>query len=112
MGLGVEQMMEELEQKNLQSSEADARYRSFIEIAHSPVVTCMQDGKIIIANQRAVDLFGLPRKELLGRNLLDFIIGEVSGKELFATSLVDGKLRPDIETSLRTVRGFRGRMIR
>ncbi|HZV82840.1 MAG TPA: DUF3365 domain-containing protein [Geobacteraceae bacterium] len=105
------EMMEELEQKNLQSSEADARYRSFIEIAHSAVVTCMHDGKIIIANQRAVDLFGLPRKELLGRNLLDFIIDEVSGKELFATSVVDGKLRPDIENSLRTVRGFRGRMI-
>ncbi|HZV82792.1 MAG TPA: DUF3365 domain-containing protein [Geobacteraceae bacterium] len=104
-------MMEELEQKNLQSSEADARYRSFIEIAHSAVVTCMQDGKIIIANQRAADLFGLPRKELLGRNILDFIIGEVSGKELFATSVVDGKLRPDVENSLRTVRGFRGRMI-
>ncbi len=106
------EMMEELAQRNQQSAEADARYRSFIEIAHSAVVTCLPDGRIIIANQKAVDLFGLPRKELLGRNLLDFISGGVSGKELFATSMVDGKLRPDVETSLRTVRGFRGRMIR
>lgn len=105
-------MMEELEQKNLQSAEADSRYRSFIEIAHSAVVTCLDDGKIIIANQKAADLFGLQRKELIGRNIFDFITGEAARKSLFAARLVDGKLKPDCETSMQTVRGFRGRTSR
>lgn len=105
-------MMTELEQKSLQSAEADARYRSFIEIAHSAVVTCLQDGKIIIANQRAADLFGLPRKELLGRDIFDFITGEAARKELFVTRLKDGKQHAAVETSLQTVRGFRGRTTR
>ncbi len=106
------EMMVELEQRNLQSSEADARYRSLMEMAGSAVVTCLQDGRIIIANQRAADLFGLPRKSVLGRNIFEFISGEGSGKELFAASMVDGKLRPDVESTMGTVRGFRGRTTR
>lgn len=105
-------MMAELEEKNLQTSEADARYRSFIEIAQSAVVTCLQDGRIIIANQRAAELLGQTRKELLGRNIFDFITGEAAREGLFATSLKDGKPHPDMETSFQMVRGFRGRTTR
>ena len=105
-------MMAELEEKNLQTSEADARYRSFIEIAQSAVVTCLQDGRIIIANHRAAELLGQTRKELLGRNIFDFITGEAAREGLFATSLKDGKPHPDMETSFQMVRGFRGRTTR
>jgi PAS domain S-box-containing protein len=105
-------MMAELDQKNLQSSEADARYRSFIEIARSAVVTCLEDGKIVIANQKAADLLGQQRRDLIGRNIFDFIVGEEPRRSLFATTLVEGKLKPNVETSLQTVRGFRGRTSR
>jgi len=105
-------MMVELAQRNLQSAEADARYRAFIEKAQSAVVTCLQDGKIIIANQRAADLFGLTRKELLGRSIFEFITGGGAREELFATTTEDGKLRLVTEESIQTVRGFRGKMTR
>lgn len=103
-------MMQELEQKNVQTSEADARYRSFIEMVPSAVVTCLQDGKIIIANQRAVKLFGLSRKDLLGKSIFDFISGESVRSELLATTQQDGKNRLLAENSLQTVRAFRGRL--
>lgn len=102
------EMMEELEQKNLQSSEADARYRSLIEIAHSAIVTCLQDGKIIIANQRAAQLFGTSRKELLGRNIFEFITDDSARKKLFDTRLKDGKTRLVSENSLQMVHGLHG----
>jgi len=105
-------MMAELAQRSLQSAEADARYRAFIEKAQSAVVTCLQDGKIIIANQRAADLFGLPRKELLGKSIFDFITGGSARQELLATTIVSGKIHLVTEESMQTVRGFRGRMTR
>lgn len=105
-------MMAELAQRSLQSAEADTRYRAFIEKAQSAVVTCLKDGKIIIANQRASDLFGLPRKELLGRSIFEFITGETARQELFATTTEEGKIRLVNEDSMQTVRGFRGRTTR
>ena len=65
-------MMEELERKIEQSRESEDRYRKFIEIAKSAVVTFMQDGKIVIANQKAEELFGLSRRELLGESVFNF----------------------------------------
>ena len=61
------EMMEELGRKTQQSRESEMRYREFIEVARSAVITFMQDGKIIITNQKAEDLLGLSRLELLGR---------------------------------------------
>jgi len=105
-------MMTELAQRNLQSAEADARYRAFIEKAQSAVVTCLQDGRIIIANQKAADLFGVPRKELLGRSIFDFFSGGSARDELFATTTENGKIQPVTDESIQTVRGFRGKMTR
>lgn len=97
-------LMQELEQKDQQSSEIDARYRSFIEMVPSAVVTCMQDGRIIMSNQRAEKLFGVPRKDLLGESIFDFIIDEAARNELFATYLKDGRIRLVKENSFQTVR--------
>jgi len=101
-------LMEELEQKNQQSSEANARYRSFIEMVPSAVVTCLQDGRIIISNQRAEKLFGVSRKDLLGKSIFEFITDEAVRNELFATSVKDGRVVMLAENSLQTVRRFRG----
>lgn len=103
-------LMQELEHKNQQSTAADARYRSFVEMVPSAVVSCFQDGRIIITNQRAEKLFGVSRKYLLGKSIYDFIPGEAAREELFATILKDGRIRMVKESSIRTVRGFRDRL--
>lgn len=67
-------MMEELEHKTLQRQESEERYRGMIEMAHSAIVTFMEDGKIVIANQEAERLFGLSRQELLGEKIYGFLV--------------------------------------
>jgi PAS domain S-box-containing protein len=67
------EMMEELSRKTLQSREADERYRRFIELSGSAVVTFLKDGKIVIANQKAESLFGRSRQSLLGESLFSFL---------------------------------------
>jgi len=66
-------MMEELSRRTLQSQEADERYRLFIELANSAVVTFLQDGKIVIANQKAESLFEQSRQSLLGESIFTFL---------------------------------------
>lgn len=68
------ELLAELERRTLQRTESDERYRNFIEIAQSPIVTFMADGKIVIANQKAERLFGLSKEELLGQSIYDFIV--------------------------------------
>jgi PAS domain S-box-containing protein len=66
-------MMDELARRTLQSREADERYRRFIELSDCAVVTFMQDGKIVIANQKAEALFGLSMRSLLGESIFSFL---------------------------------------
>lgn len=67
------ELMAELERRTRQRAESDERYRNFIEIAQSPIVTFLPDGKIVIANKKAEKLFGLSREELLGQCIFDFM---------------------------------------
>jgi PAS domain S-box-containing protein len=67
------ELMAELDRKTLQRKESEDRYRNFIEIAQSPIVTFMGDGKIVISNQRAEKLFGLTKQELLGQRIFEFM---------------------------------------
>jgi PAS domain S-box-containing protein len=66
-------MMDELARRTLQSREADERYRLFIELSGSAVITFLQDGKIVIANQKAESLFGQSRQSLLGESIFSFL---------------------------------------
>jgi len=66
-------LMAELDRKTIQRVESEDRYRNFIEIAQSPIITFMSDGKIVISNQKAEKLFGLSKQELLGQSIFDFI---------------------------------------
>jgi PAS domain S-box-containing protein len=66
--------MSELERRTLQKAESDERYRNFIEIAQSPIVTFVANGKIVISNQKAERLFGLSKDELLGQSIFDFMV--------------------------------------
>ncbi|WP_243374301.1 DUF3365 domain-containing protein [Geotalea sp. SG265] len=67
-------MMDELGRKRAQSRESEQRYREFIEVARSAVITFMTDGKIVITNQKAEELIGATRLELLGENIYDFFL--------------------------------------
>jgi len=67
------ELMAELDRKTVQRVESEDRYRNFIEIAQSPIVTFMSDGKIVISNQKAEKMFGLTKQELLGQSIFDFM---------------------------------------
>ncbi|KAA0891999.1 c-type heme family protein [Oryzomonas rubra] len=67
------ELMAELDRKTLQRKESEDRYRNFIEIAQSPIVTFVGDGKIVISNQKAEKLFGLTKQELLGQCIFEFM---------------------------------------
>jgi PAS domain S-box-containing protein len=67
------ELMAELDRKTVQRLESEDRYRNFIEIAQSPIVTFMADGKIVISNQKAEKLFGLTKQELLGQSIFEFM---------------------------------------
>jgi PAS domain S-box-containing protein len=67
------ELMAELDRRTAQRVESEDRYRNFIEIAQSPIITFMSDGKIVISNQKAEKLFGLTKQELLGQSIFDFM---------------------------------------
>ena len=85
------EMMEELDRKTAQSRESEERYRKFIEIAKSAVITFMQDGKIVITNQKAEELLGLSRQELLGEIIFNFFEDGEKLREAVAEYLRGGK---------------------
>jgi PAS domain S-box-containing protein len=102
-------MMDELGRKTAQSRESEQRYREFIEVARSPVLTFMTDGKIVISNQKAEELLGLSRLDLLGENAFEFFLERDRLKQEVNTYLDDvrkGK-RPAV-TSQHVVRGVAG----
>lgn len=104
------QMMEELERKILQSTESEERYRKFIEMARSAVVTFMEDGKIIISNQKAEELFGLSRQALLGENIFALLENGEALKNEVASFIREGKGAGVGETSMQRVRSIHGKI--
>jgi PAS domain S-box-containing protein len=104
-------LMEELGRKTLQSRDSEERYRKFIEMAKSAVVTFMEDGKIVISNQKAEELFGLSRQALLGEDFFTFIEAGAELRAGLAAYLQEGKGGGVGETVSRTVRNLNGEKI-
>ncbi len=104
-------LMEELGRKTLQSKESEDRYRRFIEIARSAVVTFMDDGKIVISNQKAEELFGLSRQALLGENIFKFIEDGEALRARLSADIREGGGEVPREVTRHTVRNFQGRAI-
>lgn len=104
-------LMEEMGRKTLQSRESEDRYRKFIEIARSAVVTFMEDGKIVISNQKAEELFGLSRQALLGGEIFKFIVDGEALRASMAACLREGEGSAGRETTRHTVRNFKGELI-
>ncbi|QSV46843.1 Tll0287-like domain-containing protein [Geobacter benzoatilyticus] len=88
LGAAFNEMMDELDIKTRQRMESEARYRNVLEMAQSAIVTFLADGKLVITNRRAEELFGLPKDELLGASIYTFLDD-------------GGVVRDDIESYLR-----------
>jgi PAS domain S-box-containing protein len=98
-------MMEELARRTLQTREADERYRLFIELSNSAVVTFLKDGKIVIANQRAESLFGRSRQSLLGESIFSFMEDESAVRNLLVPGVTGRE-----ERIRQKVRGSNGKV--
>jgi PAS domain S-box-containing protein len=76
-------LMEELDNRTVQSAEANERYRRLIELTGSAVVTFLADGRILIVNQKAEALFGRSKNDLLGESIYTLIAeGETLKEQL------------------------------
>lgn len=104
------ELMAELERRTVQRAESDERYRNFIEIAQSPIVTFLPDGKIVIANQKAEKLFGLTKEELLGLSICDFMADPEPLKSGISDYFQAGSSNLIGTTSHQTVRDVCGRL--
>ena len=104
------ELMAELERRIHQRAESDERYRNFIEIAQSPIVTFLPDGKIVIANQKAERLFGLTREELLGQSIFDFMADPEPLRQGISDYFTAGSSALLGTTSRQTVRDICGRL--
>lgn len=104
------ELMAELERRTRQRAESDERYRNFIEIAQSPIITFLPDGKIVIANQKAEKLFGLTKEELLGQNICDFMADPEPLKKGICDYFEAGSSSLIGTTSHQTVRDICGRL--
>lgn len=103
-------MMEELDLKTRQRLESEDRYRNVLEMAQSAIVTFLADGKLIITNRRAEDLFGLPKGELLGASIYTFLADGDGVREGISAYLRDGTGGLVGETTSRKIRDIRGRI--
>lgn len=101
-------MMEELDIKTRQRMESEDRYRNVLEMAQSAIITFLADGKLIITNRRAEELFGLPKGELLGASIYTFMDDGDGVRDGIAAYLRDGTGGIVGETTPRKIRDIRG----
>lgn len=104
-------MMEELSFKTLQHSESEERYRRFIEMARSAVITFLEDGKIIICNEPAERLFAVERRELLGESVYHFLEGGTELRETLSLFMHAGTTDVITKTIADKVRDRHGRVV-
>ena len=104
------ELMAELERKTLQRIESEDRYRNFIEIAQSPIVTFMADGKIVISNQKAEQLFGLTKQELLGQSIFEFMEQDEALQKAVEDYFASGSSALIGTTTRQTVRDVCGKI--
>lgn len=102
------EMMEELARKTQQSRESEDRYRNFIKMAQSAVITFMADGKMVISNEKAEKLLGLSRQDLLGENFYEFIEDGAELRQKIATFLATGGSGVVAETTTHRLINSRG----
>ena len=80
-------------------------------MARSAVVTFMEDGRIVISNQKAEELLGLSRQALLGENIFKFIEKGEALRSALSADLRDGKWELHREVTRHTIRNFQGEAV-
>lgn len=84
------EMLDELDRRETQHTEAEERYRKFIEKSGYAVAVFLSDGKIIMSNQSAEQMLGLPKDALLGKSIFDFFEDSEEMKKGIAGYLAEG----------------------
>lgn len=102
------ELMEELDRTTRQRRESEDRYRNVLEMAQSAIVTFLADGKLIITNRKAEELFGLPKGELLGASIYTFMEDGEGVQSAIETYLQEGGGAMVGETTPHRVRSIRG----
>ena len=102
-------LMEEMDQRIVQRQESEERFRNVMELAQFPIVTFLEDGKMVITNRAAEKLFGLPKEDLLGVSFFDFLAqGDLLQQEIATRLSADcswsGGVIPQV---FRDIRGQR-----
>ena len=92
------ELMAELDRKTLQSRESEDRYRNFIRMARSAVVTFMENGKIVISNEKAERLFGKSRQDIIGEDFYRYIDNGAVLKSKIDSRLASGADGMVVET--------------
>ena len=92
------EFMAELDRKTLQSRESEDRYRNFIRMARSAVVTFMENGKIVISNEKAERLFGKSRQDIIGEDFYRYIDNGAVLKSKIDSRLASGAEGMVVET--------------
>ncbi|MEW6261570.1 MAG: PAS domain S-box protein [Thermodesulfobacteriota bacterium] len=75
------------------------RYRRLFEEVRDALIITNEDGRILDANQAALDLFGLTREEILSRNFRDLYVLPSNGKRFVAEVAKSGSVK-DFEVKL------------
>lgn len=82
-------LMEELQHRTAQSRESGERFRNLLDITRSAIITFLDDGRIVTANQQAGTLFGMASHDMLGESIFSLAAED------------DAELRRHVETALR-----------
>jgi PAS domain S-box-containing protein len=88
----IEDATERVSTRNaLQKSERE--YRGLFEAAHDAILIFEPaDERILDANERACQMYGLPRQELVGRSLLEFSTDAATGRKRIEDMRAEGVL--------------------
>lgn len=105
-------MMTELDHRIIQRQESDERYRNVMEMAQSAVVTFLRDGKMVIVNSSAEQLFGMSKNDLIGTSFYDFLVeGDQFRREIDSHLQADQSMNGTAFTwTFRDIRGQKRQM--
>jgi PAS domain S-box-containing protein len=108
--INFNQMMEQLDLTSLQRQESEDRYRSLIEASQSAIITFLENGKIVISNQLAEELFGISRTALLGESIFSYLEdGKILQQRVALFPQLDKQQRKE-ETGRYQLRNARGQV--
>lgn len=105
---GVLQDIHEETSAELARKEAERRFTSMLEKAQVIAVMLDAQGRVTFVNDHSLEIIGLARSEVLGRDWSELVVPGASldrYRQTFRESLEKGSLMPYVELPVRTARG-------